>query len=99
MEGINYNGPINPNPADGESSISIYGYQPSEALAAIALLTYGLVFLNHLSWLAVHKMTRVFYGLFLFGNACEIVGYACRLRSHFNMFLVNLFIVQCVPCL
>ncbi|GAA6018526.1 hypothetical protein JCM10207_007206 [Rhodosporidiobolus poonsookiae] len=89
-----YSGPINENPADGESTISIYGYIPSESLAVIALLTFGLVFFNHLSWCIRHKTTRVFYGLFLFGDACEIVGYACRLQSHFNPFMVNFFIVQ-----
>ncbi|BGP16776.1 hypothetical protein JCM10213_002169 [Rhodosporidiobolus nylandii] len=94
MDGIKYDGPINDNPANGESSIVIYGYVPSESLATMALLCFGLVFLNHLSWLARHKPTRVFYGLFLVGNACEIVGYSCRLQSHFSPFVVNYFIVQ-----
>ncbi|GAA6032378.1 hypothetical protein JCM8097_008145 [Rhodosporidiobolus ruineniae] len=89
-----YHGPINPDPQDGESRISIYGYVPSESLAVMALLTFGLVFLNHLSWLARNRTTRVFYGLFLLGNSCEIVGYSCRLQSHFHPFYVNYFIVQ-----
>ncbi|GAA5837866.1 hypothetical protein JCM11251_004682 [Rhodosporidiobolus azoricus] len=94
LAGIDYKGPINPDPGPGESAIVIFGYVPSESLASIALLAFGLVFFNHLSWMIRHKTTRVFYGLFLFGNACEIVGYAARLRAHFKPFVVNLFIVQ-----
>ncbi|GAA5973847.1 hypothetical protein JCM11641_003190 [Rhodosporidiobolus odoratus] len=94
MDNIGYNGPINDNPGSGESSIVIYGYVPSESLAVMALLTFGLVFLNHLSWLAKDRTTRLFYGLFLLGSSCEIVGYSCRLQSHFSPYYVKYFVVQ-----
>ncbi|GAA5893367.1 hypothetical protein JCM6882_008015 [Rhodosporidiobolus microsporus] len=96
LASIDYNGPLNPKvpPPDGESAVSIFGYLPVSSLAALALLSYGLVSLNHLSWLLRHRTTRVFYGLFLLGNACEIVGYSSRLRASFTPFVVNLFIVQ-----
>lgn len=68
MDAINYNGPVNPDPADGESTISIYGYTPDNALAAIALLTYGLVFINHLGFFARFRGTRTFYLLLMLGN-------------------------------
>ncbi|BGP40639.1 hypothetical protein JCM10450v2_004634 [Rhodotorula kratochvilovae] len=89
-----YNGPINPNPKDGEAGVIIYGYVPSNALAAVALITFGLVVFNHTSHLVRHKSTRVFSSLMVFGCLCEIVGYASRLVSHYHPFVVNYFIIQ-----
>ena len=67
MESSGYRGPINPNPGDGESSVIIYGYIPSRALATIALVSFGLVALNYLSILARFKQSRAFNGLMVFG--------------------------------
>ncbi|GAA5930968.1 hypothetical protein JCM3775_000765 [Rhodotorula graminis] len=94
MESSGYKGPINPNPADGESSVIIYGYVPSRALATIALVSFGLVALNYLSILARFKQSRAFSGLMVFGCICEIVGYAARLFSHYHPYVVVYFIIQ-----
>ncbi|GAA5851092.1 hypothetical protein JCM9279_000318 [Rhodotorula babjevae] len=94
MESSGYRGPINPNPGDGESSVIIYGYVPSRALATIALVSFGLVALNYLSILARFKQSRAFNGLMVFGCVCEIVGYAARLFSHYHPYVVVYFIIQ-----
>ncbi|GAA5827368.1 hypothetical protein JCM11251_003783 [Rhodosporidiobolus azoricus] len=90
---IGYTGPVNYNPADDEAAISIYGYTPSNVLAIVALVTFGITFLINLTWLVKYRTTRTFYGLFLFGSACEMVGYGCRLRSHSNPFIVMFFVI------
>ncbi|GAA5987677.1 hypothetical protein JCM10908_007168 [Rhodotorula pacifica] len=88
--------PINPdpNPPYAESAVAIYGYIPSEALATIALITFGLALLNHVVHLIRLRGTRVFQGLLVFGCACEIVGYASRLFAHYHPFTINYYIVQ-----
>ncbi|GAA6008373.1 RTA1 domain-containing protein [Rhodotorula paludigena] len=94
MSESRYNGPINPNPAEGESGIIIYGYVPSQELQVVALITYGLALLLHLSNLARLKGTRVFSLLLATCCAFEVIGYGCRLASHYRPFVVNFFIVQ-----
>lgn len=43
MSGTTYHGPINPNPADGEAGIIIYGYVPSYGLAITGVVTFALI--------------------------------------------------------
>ncbi|GAA5864071.1 hypothetical protein JCM1840_000693 [Sporobolomyces johnsonii] len=73
---------------------SYYRYVPSRALAVIALLTFGLSLICHLTNFVRLRSTRAFEGLLIVGSAMEIVGYSARLRSHFNPSDQNLFIVQ-----
>jgi hypothetical protein len=49
--GLKYNGPINPNPGPGESSIIIYSYVPSLALGVVGVITFTLIFLVNLYYL------------------------------------------------
>jgi hypothetical protein len=73
MSGLQYTGPLNPNPAEGESRITIYGYLPSLALALTALITFALATIAH-TWWAVKKprMYRTFHILMAVG--CVSVG-------------------------
>lgn len=84
----------NQNPPYSESAVAIYGYIPSRALATIALITFGLSLLNHVVHMIRLRGTRTFQGLFVFGCACEIVGYANRLFAHYHPFVINYYIVQ-----
>ncbi|GAA5940891.1 hypothetical protein JCM1841_000418, partial [Sporobolomyces salmonicolor] len=76
------------------ADISYYRYVPSRALAVIALLTFGLSLICHLTNFVRLRSTRAFEGLLIVGSAMEIVGYSARLRSHFDPSDQNLFIVQ-----
>lgn len=63
-----YNGPLNPNPADGESGIVIYGYVPSLALGAVGVATFALAIVVHGWHLVRIRRTRTFEGLLVFGS-------------------------------
>ncbi|SGY14207.1 BQ5605_C010g06101 [Microbotryum silenes-dioicae] len=47
----NYHGPINANPSSGETTISIFGFIPSRALASIAAIVFALGLLCHVVYL------------------------------------------------
>lgn len=79
MESTGYQGPINPNPGEGESSVIIYGYVPSRALAVIAIITFSLAVLNHFSHLVRFKHVRAFSGLMVFG--CVRLDILCLIVS------------------
>jgi xanthine/CO dehydrogenase XdhC/CoxF family maturation factor len=60
-----YRGPINPNPAPGDSAIIIYGYTPSLVLAIVAIVLFAGAAAAH-AWWAV-KGRRLMQGLILGG--------------------------------
>lgn len=91
-----YTGPVNdafPIP-DGESRISIYGYTPSMALAVIGIVLFAIPFAAHLYYFFKSRLNRSFQFLLFFACAMEVVGYAFRLRSSRNAFVVIDFIIQ-----
>ncbi|GAA5935419.1 uncharacterized protein JCM15063_001029 [Sporobolomyces koalae] len=90
----NYHGPINPDPTNGEASVSLYGFVPSSAFPVIAILTFSLSLLAHTTNFARLRSTRLFEGLLVIGSAMEVCGYACRLVSHFSPFKTSLYIAQ-----
>ncbi|GAA6059727.1 hypothetical protein JCM10212_000255 [Sporobolomyces blumeae] len=90
----NYKGPVNPNPADGESGIVIYGYVPSLALPVVALVTFALALSGHVARAVKAKRTRTFHWLIAAACLLELVGYASRLYSHKRPFVVVGFVVQ-----
>lgn len=47
-----YNGPINPNPVEGESRIIIYGYVPSLALGIVGAATFAIILLANIWYIA-----------------------------------------------
>ena len=64
-----YTGPRNPNPAEGESSIIIYGYVPSLALAIVAVITFfGTLLVNSVYLKTKGRGYRSFHGLLAFGS-------------------------------
>lgn len=67
-----YSGPRNPNPAEGESSIIIYGYIPSLPLAIVAVITFAATLLTN-AWYMNRKGkgSRSFHGLLAFGSVCS----------------------------
>ena len=66
--GLTYSGPLNPNPAEGESRISIYGYYPSLALALVGLITFALAAIAHFVWVFRRgKLTKTFHILVAVG--------------------------------
>ena len=71
MSGTPYTGPINPNPSNGESSIIIYGYVPSIALAALGVATFASALLAHLFYWFRYKGYRSFHGLITVGSVRE----------------------------
>ncbi|KAK9897460.1 hypothetical protein P389DRAFT_57386 [Cystobasidium minutum MCA 4210] len=91
-----YNGPINTaNPIpDGESRISIYGFKPSLALAAVALATFAIITILHIWYIFKSRLTRSFQILLAFGSLMELVGYGFRAGSAKNPFKVINFIIQ-----
>lgn len=67
---LQYNGPRNPNPQDGESSIIIYGYVPSKGLALTGVITFALILLINL-WYIIKKKGKgykSFHWLLLVGS-------------------------------
>lgn len=67
-----YRGPRNPNPAEGEASIIIYGYVPSLALAIVAVITFFAIFLaNAIYMKRKGKGYRSFHGLLAFGSVSQ----------------------------
>lgn len=71
--------PLNPNrnPPFAESAVALYGYIPSETLATIALVTFGLALLNHVVHLIRLRGTRRFQSLLVFGCVSSTTGEAC----------------------
>ncbi|KAM0790125.1 hypothetical protein ACM66B_005449 [Microbotryomycetes sp. NB124-2] len=92
----NYDAPFNPNPADNEAPIVIYGYVPSLGLAITACVVYGVLLLVHLAYFCLKRArgTRCFQGLLWFGALLEVGGYVVRSLSNANPFVVNYFVVQ-----
>lgn len=102
-----YKGPLNPHVPipDGESRIVIYNYVPSLPLGLIGAILFGIVTLGH-AWLwwrgGAKRAQRIgrgrgvrwFEGLWVVGCAMEVVGYVFRIRSHYNPYVVNSFIIQ-----
>lgn len=89
--------PLNPHqpPRDGETGINIYGYIPSQSLSIAALVLFSLVVLGNLTWAITYgKRTRAYHLLIAFAGAMEIVGFAFRLRSHSNPYLLIPFVLQ-----
>ncbi|GAA6063069.1 hypothetical protein JCM10212_003127 [Sporobolomyces blumeae] len=90
----NYHGPINPNPGNGQATVSLYGFVPSHSFPVIAILTFALSLLAHTTNCIRLRSTRVFEGLLVVGSAMEICGYCCRLVSHFEPFSTSFYIAQ-----
>ncbi len=63
-----YNGPVNPNPKDGEASIIIYGYVPSDALAIVAVVTFAIILAVNLYYLVKRRGYRSFHALLCVGS-------------------------------
>lgn len=90
-----YNGPINPNPADGEAPIVIFGYIPSRALGAIGAVVFALAFVTHLAlFFRLKGGTRPFQALMAFGCIMEVVGYCFRILGYYHPFKVVYYVVQ-----
>lgn len=70
---MSYNGPINPNPKDGEAGIVIYGYIPSIALAIVGLATFAIVLGLHVWQIVKWKGTRTFHILLAVGCVSLLV--------------------------
>lgn len=100
----------NPTPPDGETSINIYGYDPSLGVGIAGVVLFSVFLLAHLlgALLAARRrspipspLTRtrkqvvLFHCLLAFGCLMEIIGYAFRLKSHYNAFLLIPFVLQC----
>ena len=71
---VTYRGPINPNPADGEAGIIIYGYVPSKALAITGVVTFALILLVNLWYLFTKrgKGYRSFHTLLAVGSVSPV---------------------------
>lgn len=80
--GLKYNGPINPSPGDGESSIIIYTYIPSLALGIIGVITFSLIFFVNLYYLIKKrgKGFRSFHILICVGAVCPPSTFFVQLR-------------------
>jgi len=63
---MDYNGPINPHPKDGESRISIYLYTPWMGGAIAGVVTFGIAMVVQLAFMA-RKGSRWIHGLLAFG--------------------------------
>ncbi|KAH7099055.1 RTA1 like protein-domain-containing protein [Auriculariales sp. MPI-PUGE-AT-0066] len=97
-----YTGPLNLNPADGESRIIIYGYVPSLAANIAAVVCFLILLLAHVVWLFRYRGTRIFQFLLSLSCLMEVIGYAFRAMSHKNPFVVmrfvlNYFFIVCAP--
>ncbi|SCZ89417.1 BZ3500_MvSof-1268-A1-R1_Chr9g10403 [Microbotryum saponariae] len=101
----NYHGPINANPSSGETTISIFGYIPSRALASIAAIVFALGLLCHVvylircvceGWMGRVGLpgTRSFQSLLAIGCAMEVGGYIVRILAHHHPFLVSFYVAQ-----
>lgn len=99
-----YHGPINADPKIGESSISIYLYQPWMSAVVAGVAAFGLALVVQGYYLWSRKGTRWFHGMLALGSVrldhvflllvsddqlIEVGGYAARMRGNQNMFLVS----------
>lgn len=55
---MGYNGPVNPDPEDGNASLWEYGYVPSLGLGIVGVILFLAVAAPHLFYLFTRRGTR-----------------------------------------
>ncbi|KAH7007649.1 RTA1 domain-containing protein [Ilyonectria destructans] len=79
---------------DGKIDFQLYRYLPSLPAAVISLVVFGILTALH-TW-RLRRARAFYFTAFTIGGLFQTIGYAGRLWSHFNRYLVPAYSIQAI---